>query len=111
MSVRPKQEAFRRRLRELAETRVAYGYRRLPVLLRREGWEVNAKRVCRLYKEEGLSMRKKTPGRRVSCVKREVLPTAEHKNDRWSMDFVSDQWFDGRRLRVADAGGRCPRKD
>ena len=56
VSVRPKQEALRRRLRELAETRVAYGYRRLHVLLRREGWQVNAKRVYRLYKEEGCDL-------------------------------------------------------
>lgn len=110
VSVRPKQEALRRRLRELAEIRVAYGYRRLHVLLRREGWKVNAKRVYRLYKVEGLAMRKKVPRRRVSCVKREVLPTARRKNDRWSMDFVSDQLFDGRRLRVLTLVDNCTRE-
>ena len=81
-SVKPPQDALRRRLRELSEVRVAYGYRRLHVLLRREGRPVNAKRVYRLYKQEGLAMRKKVPRRRVSCVKREVLPTAARKNDR-----------------------------
>jgi len=63
-----------------------------------------------LYKEEGLAMRKKVPRRRVSCVKREVLPTAEQKNDRWSMDFVSDQLFDGRRLRVRALVDNCTRE-
>lgn len=110
VSVKPPQDALRRRLRELAETRVAYGYRRLHVLLRREGWPVNAKRVYRLYKEEGLAMRKKVPRRRVACVKREVLPTAEKKNQRWSMDFVSDQLFDGRRFRTLTLVDNCTRE-
>jgi len=88
------------RLRELASARVGYGYRRLQVLLRREGWRVNHKRVYRLYREEGLGLRRKPPRRRVACVKREMRPTAEAKNECWSMDFVSDQLFDGRRLRV-----------
>ncbi len=110
VSVRSPEDALRRRLRELAQTRVAYGYRRLHVLLRREGWKVNAKRVYRLYKEEGLTMRKKVPRRRVSCVKREVLPTADLKNDRWSMDFVSDQLFDGRRFRTLALVDNCTRE-
>ena len=110
VSVRPKQDALRKRLRELAEVRVAYGYRRLHVLLRREGWMVNAKRVYCLYKEEGLAMRRKVPRRRVACLKREVLPTAKMKNDRWSMDFVSDQLFDGRRLRVLTLVDNCTRE-
>jgi putative transposase len=88
------------RLRELAAVRVGYGYRRLHVLLRREGWLVNHKRVYRLYREEGLGLRRKPPRRRVACVKREMHPTAEAKNECWSMDFVSDQLFDGRRIRV-----------
>lgn len=110
VSVKPPQDALRRRLRELAEVRVAYGYRRLHVLLGREGWRVNAKRVYRLYKEEGLAMRKKVPRRRVSCMKRKVLPTAEQKNDRWSMDFVSDQLFDGRRFRTLTLVDNCTRE-
>jgi len=109
-SMRPPQDALRRRLRELAETRVAYGYRRLHVLLRREGWSINAKRIYRLYKAEGLAMRKKVPRRRVSCVKREVLPTASRKNERWSMDFVSDQLFDGRRFRALTLVDNCTRE-
>jgi putative transposase len=88
------------RLKELAAARVGYGYRRLHVLLRREGWRVNHKRVYRLYRQEGLGLRRKPPRRRVACVKRQIRPTAEAKNECWSMDFVSDQLFDGRRLRV-----------
>ena len=99
-SVADPQQPLRRRLRELATTRVAYGYRRLHILLQREGWQVNAKRVYRLYKEEGLVMRQKVPRRRVACQKREVRPSASRKNERWSMDFVSDQLFDDRRFRV-----------
>ena len=60
------QDELRLRLKELAAVRVRYGYRRLHVLLRREGWPINAKRVYRLYKEEGLRIRPKTPRRRSS---------------------------------------------
>jgi len=94
------QLALRLRLRELAQVRVAYGYRRLHILLKREGWQVNHKRVHRLYRLEGLGIRKKMPRRRVACVKREIRPTAIKRNECWSMDFVADQLFDDRRLRV-----------
>ncbi len=88
------------RLKELAQVRVSYGYRRLYVLLRREGWPINHKRVYRLYMAEGLGIRRKKPRRRVACLKREIVPTATAKNECWNMDFVSDQLFDGRRLRA-----------
>jgi len=65
-STKDEQAALWMRLKELAAVRVRYGYRRLHVLLRREGWQVNAKRVDRLYYEEKLSLRTKTPRRRVS---------------------------------------------
>ena len=94
------QLALRLRLRELAGVRVAYGYRRLTVLLQREGWQVNHKRVYRLYREEGLGIRRRMPRRRVACVKREIRPAALARNECWSMDFVSDRLFDDRRLRV-----------
>jgi putative transposase len=99
-SVADHQEGLRARLKELAGCRIGYGYRRLHVLLQREGWLVNHKRVYRLYREEELGIRKKPPRRRVACLKRELRPTAGAKNECWSMDFVSDQLFDGRRLRV-----------
>jgi putative transposase len=56
-SRRPEQAGLRKRIKEIAETRVRCGYRRIHVLLRREGWEVNAKRVCRHYREMGLQLR------------------------------------------------------
>jgi len=94
------QTALRIRLRELAMARVGYGYRRLHILLWREGWRVNHKRVYRLYRDEGLGMRKRTPRRRKACLKRELRPAAVEKNECWSMDFMSDELFDGRRIRV-----------
>ena len=99
-SVADPQDALRMRLKELASSRVGWGYRRLHILLQREGWRVNHKRVWRLYAREGLGMRRKPPRRRVSCVKRELRPTAAAKNECWSMDFVADQLYDGRRIRV-----------
>lgn len=88
------------RLKELAAVRIGYGFRRLHILLQREGWIINHKRVCRIYRDEGLGLRKKLPRRRVACQKRELRPTAVERNECWSMDFVSDQLYDGRRLRV-----------
>ena len=100
LSVAAPQEHLRMRLRDLAAARVGYGYRRLHVLLQREGWNVNHKRVYRLYCQEGLGMRKRPPRRRVACIKRDLRPVASKKNECWSMDFVSDQLYDGRRIRV-----------
>lgn len=88
------------RIRDLAKTRVRYGYFRIYILLRREGWRVNHKRVYRLYREEGLSLRLKRPRRHVSAANRERRPGATAPNELWSMDFVSDALFDGRRLRA-----------
>jgi putative transposase len=78
---------------------VATGYRRVHVLLRREGWQVNHKRVYRLYRLEGLSLRLKTRKKRVSGVRVvQSAPTAP--NQRWSMDDIRDSLYDGRRFRV-----------
>ena len=87
------------RIRELAGSRVRYGYRRLTVLLRREGWVVNTKRVYRLYHEEGLQVRTKKRRKRAAHV-RVPLPEAARPNQRWSMDFVSDRLTDGRWFRI-----------
>ena len=87
------------RLRELAGNRVRYGYRRLTVLLRREGREINAKRVYRLYREEGLQVRTTKRAKRAANV-RVPLAGATRPNQRWSMDFVSDRFADGRWFRI-----------
>lgn len=97
---RPEQASLRKRIRELSEARVRYGYRRIHVLLRREGWTINHKRTRRLYREEGLQLRRKTPKRKVSAKRREDRVAAVAANDCWSMDFLSDQLFDGRKIRV-----------
>ena len=93
-------EFLRHRLRELAATHVRYGYRRLTVLLRREGWQVNAKRIYRLYREEELIVR--TKQRRKMARRRWVAATsmAAGVNQCWSMDFMSDKLADGRSFRI-----------
>jgi putative transposase len=90
---------LRKRLRELAEERRRFGYRRLHVMVRREGIEVNRKRVERLYREEHLSLRGPRRRKRRSAL-RIVQPTPVAPNERWSMDFVTDSFFNGRRFRV-----------
>lgn len=90
---------LRQRIKELAAVRVRYGYRRIHVLLRREGWPVNIKRVYRLYREEGLSLRYKRSKKRVS-MPRVAPPPAQRPNERWSMDFLRDSLHDGRSFRV-----------
>ena len=96
---RDRHEALRVRLRELAGSRVRYGYRRLTVLLQREGWEVNAKRVYRLYVEEGLIVRTR---KRKERAQRQRLPQGQavRRNEKWSMDFVAQRLPDGRWIRV-----------
>ena len=96
---RERYEALRVRLRELAGSRVRYGYRRLTVLLQREGWEVNAKRIYRLYVEEGLIVRTR---KRKERAQRQRLPQgqAARRNEKWSMDFVAQRLPDGRWIRV-----------
>jgi len=93
------QVALRLRLKELAAARVRFGFQRLTILLRREGWNVNVKRVYRIYKEEGLmvrtKLRKKIARRRPVVV---AFPTGP--NQRWSMDFVHDRLEDGRKFRI-----------
>jgi putative transposase len=98
-SSRPLQEALRLRLRELAATHVRYGYRRLTVLLRREGWKVNAKRVYRLYDEENLKVRS-VERKKISRRQRVAQGPASRPNQCWSADFVSDKLTDGRSYRI-----------
>jgi len=90
---------LRQRLRELAHERRRFGYRRLQVLLGREGWRVNHKRVYRLYREEGLAVRRRKGRRRASGV-RVPLSAPTQANQGWSMDFLTDALASGRRFRV-----------
>lgn len=102
---------LRARLRAVATERRRWGYRRLTVLLRREGWVVNHKRVYRLYRAEGLGLRHRHR-KRIARGERRVLSRPTQPNQRWSLDFVSDCLADGRRFRaltiVDDCSRECP---
>ena len=92
-------EILRQRLRELAEKRPRFGYRRLQALLQREGWKVNHKRVHRLYRQERLSLRRRRRKRWIrGSLMRSTAP--QRVNERWSMDFVSDNLASGQTVRV-----------
>lgn len=99
-SKRGGQADLKQRIKEICETRVRYGYRRVHVLLQRDGWPVNPKRIYRLYKEMGLQLRNKTPKRRVKAKLREDRRPPVQVNETWAMDFVHDQLATGRKLRV-----------
>jgi putative transposase len=87
-------------MKELAAVRVRYGYRRIRILLNREGWQAGKYLVYRLYKEEGLALRKKLPKRRKMVVQRETRFRPTGENQAWSLDFVSDQLSDGKKIRA-----------
>jgi len=93
------QTPLRHRLRELAAARVRYGYRRLHVLLQREGWRVNHKRIYRLYREEGLALRARRRKKRVS-LPRVTPPPATRPHERWSMGFLAGTLVHGRPFKV-----------
>ena len=95
---RPDEAGLRKRLKDLATERRRYGYRRLSVLLRRDGQTENHKRIYRLYREEGLSVRRRKR-KRIGAVERQPLTVPTGVNQRWSMDFVSDALSDGRKFR------------
>lgn len=102
-------EALRRRLRELANERRRFGYRRLHILLQREGVEVNHKKLFRLYREERLTVRKRGGRKRALGTRRPIL-VPDRANQRWSLDFVSDALSDGQRFRVLCIVDDCTRE-
>jgi putative transposase len=108
-SRRPQDAELRERLRALAHERRRFGYRRLHVLLRREGFIVNHKRLFRLYREERLMVRRRG-GRKRALGTRAPLAVPQWPNDRWSLDFVADQFIDGRRLRILVVVDDCTRE-
>ena len=89
-SRRPDDPALRERLRALARERRRFGYRRLLIFLRREGFTVNHKRLFRIYREERLMVRKRG-GRKRALGTRAPMAAPKMPDDRWSLDFVSDQ--------------------
>lgn len=108
-SVRPDSAALRARIEEIAAVKRRYGYRRVHVRLRREGWAVNHKRVYRLYREAGLAVRRRKR-KRIGPFVRKPLPKPTAANISWSMDFVADGLIGGRRLRCLTIVDDCTRE-
>jgi putative transposase len=98
-STRPDDASIRARLRELAAVRRRFGYRRLHILLKREGVILNHKKLRRLYREERLQMRRRG-GRKRALGTRAPMTLPQGANQRWSLDFLSDAFADGRRFRI-----------
>jgi putative transposase len=99
-SVREPRSELRLRIREIAQVRFRYGYRKILVLLKREGWKVGKKLVYRLYCEEGLTLRWKPRRRRCAATNRRERVKPKAPNEVWGLDFVADQLTDGRRFRA-----------
>jgi len=97
------------RLRELAQQRSRFGYRRLHILLRRDGITIDRKNSQRLYREKGLTVRCRK-GQRRAVVARAPAPVLALPNQRWSLDFVHDQLATGRRFRIFDIVDNVTRK-
>ena len=108
-SRRPDDPALRERLRALARERRRFGYRRLLIFLRREGFIVNHKRLFRIYREERLMVRKRG-GRKRALGTRAPMAVPRLPDDRWSLDFVSDQLAGGRRFRILAIFDDCTRE-
>ena len=108
-ATRPDDGVLRNRLKALAQERRRFGYRRLHVMLRREGHAVNKKRVQRIYREEKLTVRRRG-GRKRAMGTRRPLEIPLVANQRWSLDFVSDQMTDGRRFRILTVIDNCTRE-
>lgn len=99
VSQRPADTDLRDRLKELSSERRRFGYRRLHILLKREGWQVNWKKLYRIYREEGLTVRKRGERKRAVGT-RTPMAIPQGPNQRWSLDFVSDSLSCGRRFRI-----------
>ena len=98
---------LQQRIEAIAADKRRYGYRRVYVRLRREGWSLNRKRVYRIYRELGLAVRRR---KRIGIVERRPLPKPTMANQSWSMDFVSDGLADGRRMRCLTIVDDCTRE-
>ena len=99
-SRRPGQAGLESRIKEICQTRVRYGYRRVHFMLRREGWVINEKRTRQVYNEMGMQLRSKTPKRRVKAALRADRTPPSRSNEVWAMDFVHDQLATGTMLRI-----------
>ena len=91
---------LRQRMHEIAQTRIRYGYRRIQIMLRREGWLISRNLIYRLYREEGLALHSQRPRRRKMIVHREARVKPSRPNQVWSLDFVHDQLSGGQKFRI-----------
>jgi len=108
-SRRPDSTPLRTRIEEIAALKRRYGYRRVYLRLRREGWKVNRKRVYRIYRDAGLAVRRRKR-KRFGPFERKPLPKPTASNLSWSMDFVADGLIGGRRLRCLTIVDDCTRE-
>ncbi|ALK10230.1 IS2 transposase TnpB [Blastochloris viridis] len=108
-TTRADEAGLRQRMKAIAHERRRFGYRRLHVLLKREGYVINHKRLFRLYREEKLAVRRRG-GRKRAIGTRAPMQLPAAPNDRWSLDFVSDQLTDGRRFRILTIVDDCTRE-
>ena len=108
-SRRPDCTPLRSRIEEIAAIKRRYGYRRVYLRLRREGWQVNRKRVYRIYRDAGLAVRRRKR-KRIGLFERKPLPKPIAANLSWSMDFVADGLIGGRRLRCLTIVDDCTRE-
>ena len=108
-STRPDDRDLRERMKAIAHERWRFGYRRVHVLLKREGYVVNHKKLFRLYREEKLAVRRRG-GRKRAIGTRAPMTIPLAPNERWSLDFVSDQLTDGRRFRILAIVDDCTRE-
>jgi putative transposase len=108
-STRPGDRDLRERMKAIAHERRRFGYRRVHILLKREGYVVNHKKLFRLYREEKLAVRRRG-GRKRAIGTRAPMMIPLAPNERWSLDFVSDQLTDGRRFRILAIVDDCTRE-
>ena len=98
-SVRPDDADLRKAMRDVAGERRRFGYRRVHLMLERQGWHVNQKKIRRIYREERLQVKRRGGRKRALGTRRPML-VPNRPNERWSLDFVSNAFTDGRRFRV-----------
>jgi len=99
-SRRGEQAELKLKIKDICQTRVRYGYRRVHILIKREGWSVNPKRIYRLYKEMDLQLCNNVPKRRIKAMLRADGTESTHSDHVWAMDFVHDKLATGRKIRV-----------
>ena len=100
---------IRQRMREIAHERRRFGYRRIGLMLEKEGIVMNHKKLYRLYKDEGLTVKRRKGRKRATGV-RAPVNTPQRPNDRWSLDFLSDVFEPGRRFRILAVIDDCTRE-